>query len=1133
MSLATYSFLPYLRQGIANDIVPTAGARAAFIVKLKANGDALSQDLDDKTIEIYGPGDIIGIDPREVIKTEPHNWITNFESNYLAHIDFYDEDFPWRYTPVQAASQRLNPWIALVVLADGEYTEGQNLLDRPLPYFTLKDISTRSLFPRTDQLWAWAHVHYNGDLTADPATILTDDAPGVGAALDKLQTALDTNPDQAYSRLICPRKLKPATSYSAFLIPAYESGRLAGTGGSATDIANAKKTIAWEDSVASLDYPYYYRWKFNTGSLGDFEYLVRLLKPKVADSRIGRRVMDMTKPEGNLHWEEDPASPLGGILRLGGALKVPEDALTDDEIAKMKKFDDWAINHLPDLHPFQVSVASFLNLGDDYNSKSTLDANADFDGLPSSDPNVDQDPLILPPIYGRWHAMVERVYENADGTRINNDNNFYNWITELNLDPRFRVPAHFGTRVVQENQEDFMNSAWEQIGDVLTGNRHIRLGQFALLATTALYSKHFIRAADTDPSKLLLLTAPLKRRVLVDGATVFSTVKQSVLPNTILSSAMRRIVRPRGRMAVRLQKQLPAGETLRLETVVTRVGTGELPASPPKVTAPALPTVDSIAGAISPAIPGWLKDLLRKYPWLPAVPLGLAILLVLLLILLGAAAGLWIAGLAVAGGLVYLWRRLTTWANQLKTDDTLLSANQTPASVDEWPASNDFKLTEPQEPFSPSTGGTTDNAAAALFKTSVKDMYGLLTIVKNDNPPAPARTTLTLPTLSNAILAQILPSKTIPAWFRQYITIPAWIKDQQTDDGLVEAMAYPKINTPMYLPLKKISDELFLPNVGLLEENSLTLLETNEKFIESYMVGLNHEFARELLWREFPTDQRGSYFRQFWDVTSILKNPALARLPEDLQHEPYYDITRLDTWLRSDNLGDHDNRQPKGQPPKEEVVLVVRGELLKKYPTTVVYAQKAAWTVDKETGKIDVHLVRSLFEPEQGDAETPDPAAVRTPLYQAKIDPDIYFFGFDLTVDEAKGATEPAIPTQENAGWFFVLKERPGELRFGLDIAATDGSDDTLNTWNDLAWSRVLPADEGVIDVIGLPAPLALPPGFHNPGTDTESQDENEQYGDDIKVKWNAAIDSANLAYILYQEPMMVCVHASEMLLKK
>ena len=51
----------------------------------------------------------------------------------------------------------------------------------------------------------------------------------------------------------------------------------------------------------------------------------------------------------------------------------------------------------------------------------------------------------------------------------------------------------------------------------------------------------------------------------------------------------------------------------------------------------------------------------------------------------------------------------------------------------------------------------------------------------------------------------------------------------------------------MYEDLKRISDELFLPNVQLIEQNSMTLLETNQPFIESYMVGLNHEFARELL----------------------------------------------------------------------------------------------------------------------------------------------------------------------------------------------------------------------------------------------------------------------------------------------
>ena len=67
-------------------------------------------------------------------------------------------------------------------------------------------------------------------------------------------------------------------------------------------------------------------------------------------------------------------------------------------------------------------------------------------------------------------------------------------------------------------------------------------------------------------------------------------------------------------------------------------------------------------------------------------------------------------------------------------------------------------------------------------------------------------------------------------------------------------MAYPVIDLPMYEPLKNLSSELFLPNINLIEHNSITLLETNQRFIESYMVGLNHEFARELLWREYPTD---------------------------------------------------------------------------------------------------------------------------------------------------------------------------------------------------------------------------------------------------------------------------------------
>ena len=64
-------------------------------------------------------------------------------------------------------------------------------------------------------------------------------------------------------------------------------------------------------------------------------------------------------------------------------------------------------------------------------------------------------------------------------------------------------------------------------------------------------------------------------------------------------------------------------------------------------------------------------------------------------------------------------------------------------------------------------------------------------------------------------------------------------------------------------------------------------METNQRFIEAYMVGLNHEFARKLLWREYPTDQRGSYFRQFWAVDNYIDSEGLSH---DALQEKLYDI---------------------------------------------------------------------------------------------------------------------------------------------------------------------------------------------------------------------------------------------------
>ena len=75
-------------------------------------------------------------------------------------------------------------------------------------------------------------------------------------------------------------------------------------------------------------------------------------------------------------------------------------------------------------------------------------------------------------------------------------------------------------------------------------------------------------------------------------------------------------------------------------------------------------------------------------------------------------------------------------------------------------------------------------------------------------------------------------------------------------------------------------------------------------------------------------------------------------------------------------------------------MLIIRGELLKKYPNTVIFAQHAK-------------MVDGLRAPDWltagGRSST---AAVEDPharCITAHPEDDIFFFGFDLTIDEVKG----------------------------------------------------------------------------------------------------------------------------------
>ena len=1107
--LATYTFLPWTRQGLSLSIqqtesTPNPELRASVAIQLTLRAEGISGPVPDMNlatnkIQLHGPGDLLGIEQLPLIKTEPRHWNTDFEPNDLAHIEFYDEDFPWLYTPAKAnsANHRHTPWLMLVVLEVGEFTDGKG--DTAAPFIDIADLNK---LPVKSELWAWAHVQANRNLGASDTTIVSDAGPAIA---DKLGATLAEDRDLAFSRIVCPRQLEPNKAYHAFLMPAFETGRVAALKLDVTKVDDAMRGAAEAHperaNLAGGSFPYYHRWYFRTGNKGDFESLVRLLKPQPMDVRVGRRDIDVQKPGSNLRGIAGP--DLNGILRLGGALRIPEDTLPQHDKDEAKRFDDWAE---PRPHQFQKDLAAFINLADDYATRTALDAHndphvpVDIGSLPNGD--TDPDPLITPPLYGTWHALTKRLLLQQDGSPVPNTSN---WVHELNLDPRHRSAAGLGTEVVRKRQEEYMNAAWDQIGDVLEANRKMRLAQFSRAVSLAWFTRNLAPLETKAPERLLMLSAPLSKRVMMDEVTLHKSISDSTIPAAFVAPTARRMLRPAGRLI----RSLPAGaapaSSIPAE-IMRGLNDGTLSTAQAPALPPGAPSVGGLADDVGSSVPAWLRDLLRRYPKLPLWILIGGLVLALLLLAGAFLIALLVAAAAVAG---YFW--LKQAAETFIAADSLRPATKGPDYVASLPPDPTFTLEVFGAVASVPATGTADNATAARFKDALGTSIAFDIEARRANPLR-VRRPLVVTSAARQTVITLDPARSVPAFYFKTILFPGRIKDGLRET-FAEAMAYPRIDQPMYRPLADISGDLLLPNVGLIPPNSISLLETNQPFIESYMVGLNHEFARELLWREYPTDQRGSYFRQFWDVSGYKDTAGLS---PDALREKLYDIPKLHLWPSASALGAHDNRQPPGSPPKDEVVLSIRGELLKRYPTAVIYAHKADWQ-RKPDGSIDKTLIRVPITLTPEEESNPPPDKLKNPLYGAKVDPDITFLGFDLTATEAKGN-----PAADDAGWFFVIKERPGEPRFGLDISRDSP---LINSWSDLAWPDVttthsiLRINAGMMEYA-----LTTPPP---PG---EGPEEMAQHLEDRQVSWNRNTNAADVAYVLYQLPVLVAVHAAEML---
>jgi hypothetical protein len=261
-------------------------------------------------------------------------------------------------------------------------------------------------------------------------------------------------------------------------------------------------------------------------------------------------------------------------------------------------------------------------------------------------------------------------------------------------------------------------------------------------------------------------------------------------------------------------------------------------------------------------------------------------------------------------------------------------------------------------------------------------------------------------------------------------------------------MAYPEVATPAYRLLARFDRTRLLPGVDAIPPDSVTLLETNPRFVGAFLAGLNHELNRELLWRRYPTDQRGTPMRRFWDRAAGGD-----------------DTGPMHTWAPAtrslaDVAGGRSN-----------LVLLVRGELFRRHPNTVVLAIPAIAPGTPST----------------------DDAAVKRPAFSGLLEPDISFFGFDLT---------DADLTSGN-GWFFALQEQLTEPRFGLDETADPARPPgPPGQWRAAAWPDV---------DVAAGAPLTV--------------EQLRRFAAERNLQ-PAPSTSATVAEALFQNPVQVLVHA-------
>jgi hypothetical protein len=396
-----------------------------------------------------------------------------------------------------------------------------------------------------------------------------------------------------------------------------------------------------------------------------------------------------------------------------------------------------------------------------------------------------------------------------------------------------------------------------------------------------------------------------------------------------------------------------------------------------------------------------------------------------------------------------------------------------PTAVAAASAQRDFFLTREPEPGHWIRPDRLQVAALDMQTT----LAGIVTIV--DPPPPGALDALVSPSAGSAttlaaprtaILKAVDPETTAVA--RTHARLGGVPATRLPEDPLEPLRFAPVFPTPLFTVLRELGEQHVLPGLDSLPADSVTGVEVDDRFVNAFMVGVNFEMSRELLWRGYPADLRGTSFRQFWDPAGRVPPAGETQAP-DLR-----DIAPIAGWPPNSTLA----VRPAAATAARFVV-VVRGELLRRFPGTIVHlaqAVAASGTTPREPGTVELY-----------------------PAFQGKLGVDVSFYAFDLPAADARGTP----------GWFVVFRQQPVEPRFGLVEASDAEVGKAPATWQLLSWAHLASTAQALATMRYAPA---LPPASAtpaNPGTG---------------AAWGT--HAADIADIALQDPVRVAIHASDML---